>query len=190
MVDQAGVIPGEWVVVYGCGGVGLSAVMIASALGAQVIAVDIAKAKLELAKGVGAHSVIDALEYRDVVEGIQQISDGGPHVSIDALGSTIACQNSIACLRKGVKHIQIGLLTGDESRQLVAMDAVISKELQIIGSHGMQSHRYPSMLKMVQEGLVSPQELVGETIRLDEVPSYLPAMSEFKSVGLTVIDRF
>ena len=54
----------------------------------------------------------------------------------------------------------------------------------------MQAHRYPSMLKMVQEGLVSPQQLVGETISLDEVPSYLPAMSEFKSVGLTVIDRF
>ena len=72
----------------------------------------------------------------------------------------------------------------------MAMDAVISKELQVIGSHGMQAHRYPNMLKMVQDGLVSPQELVGETIRLDEVPSYLPAMSEFKSVGLTVIDRF
>ena len=190
VVDQADVIPGQWVAVHGCGGVGLSAVMIASALGARVIAVDIAKAKLELAKDVGAHSVIHALEYKDVVQGIQQISDGGPHVSIDALGSTITCQNSIACLRKGGKHIQIGLLTGDESRQMVTMDTVISKELQIIGSHGMQAHRYPSMLKMVQEGLVNPQQLVGETISLDEVPSYLPAMSEFKSVGLTVIDRF
>ncbi len=164
--------------------------MIASALGARVIAVDIAKAQLELALTVGAHSVIDSLEHNDVVEYIQQISDGGPHVSIDALGSTITCQNSIACLRKGGKHIQIGLLTGDESRQLVTMDAVISKELQVIGSHGMQAHRYPNMFKMVQEGLVHPQQLVGETISLDEVPLYLPAMSEFKSVGLTVIDRF
>ncbi|MFL2651798.1 MAG: zinc-dependent alcohol dehydrogenase family protein [Anaerolineales bacterium] len=190
VVDQAVVIPGEWVVVHGCGGVGLSAIMIASALGAQVIAVDISRPKLELARSVGAHSTIDALEHNDVVESVQQLSGGGPHVSIDALGSTITCQNSIACLRKGGKHIQIGLLTGDESRQLVAMDAVISKELQVIGSHGMQAHRYPNMLKMVQDGLVSPQELVGETISLDEVPSHLPAMSEFKSVGLTVIDRF
>jgi len=190
VVDQAGVIPGEWVVVHGCGGVGLAAVMIASALGARVIAVDIAKTKLKLALTVGAHSIIDALEHNDVVEDIQQISDGGPHVSIDALGSTITCQNSIACLRKGGKHIQIGLLTGDESRQLVTMDGVISKELQVIGSHGMQAHRYPHMLKIVQKGLVHPQQLVGETISLDKVPLYLPAMSEFKSVGLTVIDRF
>ena len=190
VVDQAGVAPGQWVVVHGCGGVGLSAVMIASALGAQVIAVDISKPKLELARRVGAHSTIDASEQNDVVESVQQLSGGGPHVSIDALGSTITCQNSIACLRKGGKHIQIGLLTGDESRQLVTMDAVISKELQVIGSHGMQAHRYPNMLKMVQEGLVHPQQLVGETIRLDEVPLYLPAMSEFKSFGLTVIDEF
>ena len=190
VVDQAGVTPGQWVVVHGCGGVGLSAVMIASALGARVIAVDIAKAQLELALTVGAHSVIDSLEHNDVVEYIQQISDGGPHVSIDALGSTITFQNSIACLRKGGKHIQIGLLTGDESRQLVTMDAVISKELEVIGSHGMQAHRYPNMFKMVRQGLIHPQQLVGETISLDEVPLYLPAMSEFKSVGMTVVDRF
>ena len=190
IVYQAGVIPEQWVTVHGCGGVGLSAIMIASALGARVIAVDIAKEKLQLALSVGAHSTVDGSDHRNVVDSIQEISDGGPHVSIDALGSRVTCQNSISCLRKGGKHIQIGLLNGDESRQFVSMDAVISKELQIIGSHGMQAHRYPEMLKMILSRKLLPERLVGNRIHLDDVPVHLTDMTDFRAVGVTVIDKF
>ena len=190
IVDQADLSPGEWVAIHGCGGVGLSAIMIASALGARVIAIDINKKKLDLALSVGAHSVVDGSEHKNVVESIQEMSDGGAHVSVDALGSRVTCQNSIYSLRKRGKHIQIGLLTSDESSQCVSMGTVIARELQIVGSHGMQAHRYPNMLQMIQDGRLQPEKLVGETICLDEVPVHLAAMSDFKALGLTVIDRF
>ena len=190
IVDQADLSPGEWVAVHGCGGVGLSAIMIASALGARVIAIDISREKLDLAVSVGACSVVDASEQKNVIEWIQEMSDGGVHVSVDALGSQVTCKNSIYSLRKRGKHIQIGLLSSDESSQCVSMDIVIARELQIVGSHGMQAHRYPDMLQMIQEGRLQPEKLVGKTICLDEVAVHLAAMSDFKALGLTVINRF
>jgi alcohol dehydrogenase len=187
LVDQARVSAGQWVAVHGCGGVGLSAIMIANALGANVVAVDIAADKLDFAGALGAGAVINAREG-DVVEKVKEITGGGAHVSIDALGSPATCFNSIASLRKRGRHIQVGLMLGDQHHPAVPMDKVIANELEIYGSHGMQAHRYPAMLAMIQAQKLAPQKLIGKTIRLEEAPAELADMNSFRGAGVTVID--
>src|SRR5208283_4615887 len=86
IVDQGRVSAGQWVAVHGCGGVGLSAIMIASALGANVVAVDIADDKLALARSLGAAATVNAAKVADVVEAVLELTGGGAHVSLDALG--------------------------------------------------------------------------------------------------------
>lgn len=190
VVDQGKVRPDEWVAVHGCGGVGLSAIMIAHAIDAKVIAIDLDDAKLAFAKSIGAHEVINATKVDSVIEAVREISQGGAHVSIDALGHPITCSNSINCLRKRGKHIQVGLMLGDESSPHVPMGKIIAHELEILGSHGMQAHRYPELLSMIENGYLRPDKLIGKTISLEDALIELPAMDEFAGVGVTVIDRF
>jgi alcohol dehydrogenase len=180
----------EWVAVHGCGGVGLSAVMIAAALGARVVAVDIDPEVLLLARDLGAAEVINARDTDDVVERVRELTGRGAHVSIDALGSAVTSTNSIACLRKRGRHVQVGLLAGEDYRPRIPMDQVIGKELEIVGSHGMQAHRYPEMLGLIAAGELQPQRLIGKKVALEEAPGELEAMSRFGAVGITVIDRF
>jgi len=190
IVDQARVREGQWVAVHGCGGVGLSAIMIARALGAQVIAVDIANDKLEFARSIGAHAAINAREHADIAAAVRDLTPDGADVSLDALGSPQTCFNSVACLAKRGKHIQVGLLLAEQSRPALPMDQVLSRELEIIGSHGMQAHRYPAMLEMIRTGELQPAKLLGRTISLDDSVTALPSLHRDASLGVTVIDSF
>ncbi len=190
VVDQAKVSAGQWVAVHGCGGVGLSAIMIADALGANVVAVDIADEKLDLAKTLGAAAVVNAARTPDVVEAVVGITRGGAHVSIDALGHPTTCRNSIANLRKRGRHIQVGLLLADESTPPIPMSRVIANELEILGSHGMQAHRYGAMLAMIESGKLNPGKLIGKTISLEQSTEALMNLDKFEVTGVTVITKF
>lgn len=190
VVDQGKVSGGQYVAVHGCGGVGLSAVMIAQALGAQVIAIDIKDESLELAKKLGAIATVNASHNNDIIEQVKTISQGGVHVSIDALGSDITCYNSVSNLRKRGKHIQVGLMTGKHKNPKIPMDKVLAHELEIIGSHGMQAYRYPAMLEMVKNGKLQPEKLIGKTISLQEATFALPEMNKFDNTGVWVINSF
>ena len=190
IVDQGGVRPGQWVAVHGCGGVGLSAIMIANALGANVIAIDIGAQQLAFASELGAIAAINALETDNVVDAVREISQGGAHVSIDALGSQQTCFNSIANLRKRGKHIQVGLMTGDHQHPRIPMDRVLADELEVIGSHGMQAFRYKEMLAMITHGKLLPEKLVGELISLEDSLDALATLDQFSNIGMTVINKF
>lgn len=190
VVDQAKVLPGEWVAVHGCGGVGLSAVMIAAAMGANVIAIDLTDEKLAFARQIGAVAAIKAGPGVDVVAAVREATRGGAHVSIDALGHPATCFNSIANLRRRGRHVQVGLMLADHARPQIPMDKVIAHELQIIGSHGMQAFRYGAMLDMIEAGKLAPEKLVGKRIGLDAVPEALMRMDRFDGTGISVVDRF
>lgn len=177
---------GDWVVVHGCGGVGLSAVMIAAARGAQVIAVDVSPAALELARTVGAVACIDAT-HTDVVSAVRQLTGGGAQVSLDALGSVATCQNSIRSLRKRGRHIQVGLMLAADDLPPVPMASVISAELELIGSHGMAAHAYPAMLANIVDGTLQPQRLVTHRLPLEEAPAALAALDQQPGDGITMI---
>jgi alcohol dehydrogenase len=190
VVDQARTSAGEWVAVHGCGGVGLSAVMIANALGAHVVAVDIADDKLALAGRLGAVATVNANAVADTAEAVIGITRGGAHVSLDALGHPETCFNSISCLRRRGRHIQVGLMLADYGLPSVPMGRVIAHELEILGSHGMQAHRYDAMLAMILSGKLQPGKLVGERIDLARSIEALTTMDTFSSVGVTVVTSF
>jgi alcohol dehydrogenase len=190
VVDQGKTSAGQWVAVHGCGGVGLSAVMIANALGANVIAIDIDDTKLALAKELGAVATINGATVADVSEAVIEITKGGAHVSLDALGHPVTCFNSIQNLRPRGKHVQVGLMLGEHTTPQIPMAKVISKELEILGSHGMQAHRYGAMLDMISSGKLDPSRLVGKKITLADAPEALMNMNKFQSIGATVITTF
>jgi len=189
MVHQAKVKAGEWVAVHGCGGVGLSAIMVAEALGAKTIAVDIDDVKLEFAKSVGAEAVVNARKD-NVIEAIKEITSGGANVSIDALGHPEVCFNSISSLAKRGRHVQVGLLEAEDRNAAVPLNLVVASELEILGSHGMQAHKYPEMLEMIEQEKLEPQKLIGRTVSLEESIIELPNMNNFNGTGVTVISKF
>ena len=190
VVDQGRVSAGQWVAVHGCGGVGLSAIMIASAAGANVVAVDISEQALALARQLGAVATVNANHVADVVEAVVEITQGGAHVSLDALGHPTTCFNSISNLRKRGKHVQVGLMLADHSTPAIPMSKVIANELEILGSHGMQAHRYGAMLAMIKSGKLAPEKLIGRRITLEESVQALINMDKFEGVGVTVVTEF
>lgn len=190
VVLQGRLQPGEWVAVHGCGGVGLSAIAIAAALGAQPIGIDIREDALQLAKSLGAATTVDTSAVDNVPAAIQELTERGAHLSLDALGSPTTCVNSIRSLRKRGRHVQVGLLAGDEASPRVPLELAISGELELLGSHGLQASHYPELLKLVTSGKLDISKLIDKTISLDEAPACLAAMGNFASNGITVIDRF
>lgn len=177
VVQVADVRAGERVAVHGCGGVGLSAVMIAAARGAHVVAVDPSERSRTRAADLGAaQTCSDA-------NGVTHMD-----VSIDAFGAPTTMRASLGCLRPRGRHVQVGLLGADDTPP-VPMGAVIARELQILGSHGMAAHTYPAMLAEIADGTLRPQDLVRETIGLDEAPARLMALGEPSAGvgGVTVV---
>ena len=187
---QGRVTAGDWVAVHGCGGVGLAAVMIARALGARVVAVDIRRDALQLARESGAVAAVNAAESADVADEIREVTGGGAHASLDTLGHPDTCFNSVACLRKRGRHVQVGLMTGDHRNARVPMDRVIAWELEMVGSHGLQAYGYDRMLRMVESGFVDPGKLVTQTVSLEEGAAILMGMDDYNVLGIAVIDRF
>jgi len=189
VVDQGRLQGGEWLAVHGCGGVGLSAIMIGAALGANVVAIDIAEDKLALAKALGASVTIDSRSVADVSEAVRDVTGGGAHVSVDALGHPQTCCNSILNLRRRGRHVQVGLMLAEHATPAIPMARVIAHELEIYGSHGMQSWRYDAMLRMILSGKLSPDRLIGRRITLTEAAPALATMDSFRENGISIIDR-
>jgi alcohol dehydrogenase len=182
--------PGEWVAVHGCGGVGLSAVMVAAALGARPIAVDIREESLAMAQRFGAVHAIKAAATDDIGSAIHDLTDGGAQLSLDALGSAQTAANSLRSLRRRGRHVQVGLLAGSEFQPRLPMELVIGRELEIYGSHGLAAADYGPLIELVLTGRIPVREMVRRTISLDEAPAALAEMGQFGGPGITVIDRF
>ena len=190
VADQARTGPGEWIAVHGCGGVGLSAIMIATALGANAIGIDLSEEKLALARACGAVATINASAVDDPVEAVREITGGGAHVSIDALGHPVTCFNSIANLRRRGRHVQVGLMLADHATPQIPMAQVIGQELEIYGSHGMQAWRYDAMLTMIAAGRMEPSRLISSRISLEEAVAALMGLDRATTPGISVITRF
>ena len=190
VIDQGKTSAGQWVAVHGCGGVGLSAIMIANAIGANVVAIDISEEKLRLANALGAVATVNAAQIANVAEAVIEITKGGAHVSLDALGHPTTCFNSISNLRKRGKHIQVGLMLAENSTPAIPMSKVIAHELEILGSHGMQAHRYDALFAMIEAGKLTPEKLIGRTITLEQSIDALVNMDKFEVAGVTVVTEF
>ncbi|MEK9632020.1 MAG: zinc-binding dehydrogenase, partial [Synechococcus sp.] len=188
IVDQVAVRPGEWVFVNGCGGLGLSAIHIAKALGASVIAADISPEALSLAKAQGAMHVINSKE-EDAVARVHEITGGGAHVAVDALGITVTCQAAIGSLRKRGRLLQAGLTSAAEQGYIpIPIDALVLQELSIVGVANMPIARFPDMMRMVENGVIDPQAMVSKTVGLSEAKDILQNMGSFATPGVSVLN--
>ncbi len=187
VVTHGRVGPGDWLAVHGCGGVGLSAVMIGAALGGRVVAVDVTAGARERALSLGADAVVAAGSNRDVAAAVRDLTGGGAHVSVDAFGSPEVAVASVRSLRRRGRHVQAGLLLGASSTPPLPMDLVVSQELELYGTHGMPARDYPALLRLIEDGTLRPGDLVGRVIGLDDAGAALAAMDHPSGTGMTVI---
>jgi alcohol dehydrogenase len=160
--------------------------MVAKALGARVIAVDVRDEPLELAKNIGADAVLNASKMADIATAIHDITRHGADVSLDALGSMTTFANSIGSLRKRGCHVQVGLLTYQDKVLAHVINRIISHELVLAGSHGLQAHAYPGLFELIQVGRLDPTRLIDRTVTLDDAPAALASMDDYFGRGITI----
>ena len=188
LVNQGKVAPSMFAVIHGCGGVGLSSIMIAVAYGANVIGIDINEKNLQKAKFFGAEYTINA-SREDVVDKVREITNGGADVSMDALGSHETSTNSINCLAKKGKHIQVGIL-GSENNIEVSTADLIAKEIEIIGSHGMPLADYNIIFELLLSKKIDLSLLIDRTVKLEDIPRELSNMDSYNNSGMVIIDQY
>jgi D-arabinose 1-dehydrogenase-like Zn-dependent alcohol dehydrogenase len=191
IVDQARVRGGEWVAVYGSGGgMGLASVQIATAIGANVIAVDIFDEKLAAARDIGAAHTVHA-GREDPVAAITELTHGGAHVTIDAVGLAETCRNSVLSLRIRGRHLQLGHTTPAEKGEVaLPIDVMMIKELEFLSAFGMAGQRFGTMLAMIEARRLNPGRLVSGTVSLAQASAVLQSMKSYNTLGVVVIDRF
>jgi alcohol dehydrogenase len=193
LAHRADAGPGDWVAVHGCGGVGLSAVHVADALGARVVAVDVREAPLTMAADLGADVTVDAADAdpAEVTREVRDVTDGGAHVSVDALGVADTCRNSVFSLRRRGTHVQVGLTTDEERGEVsIPVERLAMLEADFLGVRGMPPTRFDELLGLVQAGDVDPGRLVSREVSLPEVPGRLAAMSDYGTTGVEVVTEF
>ena len=185
---RARVAGGDWVAVHSCGGLGLAAVQIASALGASVVAVDIREEPLEMAADLGAEATVRADDSTDVPRAVRAVTDGGAHVSVDALGRAETCRNSVESLRIRGTHLQVGLTTDAERGEVsLPTDSMTRWDVSFLGSRGMPPSRYDELLRMLAAGTLDPAALVTREVALEDVSDRLAAMSDYETRGIEVV---
>ena len=129
---------------------------------------------LAVAADLGAEHTLLA-DGRDVPAAVADLTGGGSHVAVDAVGSEQTCADAILSLRRRGRHVQVGLLPPVDGHPRVPMARVIGWELDLLGSHGMAAVDYPAMMALIEQGALQPQRLVERTIGLDEAAALLPA---------------
>lgn len=190
LVDRAALQPGEWLAIHGCGGVGLSAVMIGAAMGAQVLAIDINDEALAMAKSLGATATLNPAAVGDAALVVRDLTGGGAHVSIDGLGITETIHNSLRSLRKLGRHVQIGQPLGRHATPPVPLlETVYARQIAILGSRGIAASRFPALLGMIAAGRLDPARMITRRIPLSQAGAALAAMDGYSGVGVTVIDK-
>ncbi|MEO0495892.1 MAG: alcohol dehydrogenase catalytic domain-containing protein [Pseudomonadota bacterium] len=193
LAERACLKADEWLCVHGCGGIGLSAIAIAKAAGAGVVAVDTNAQALSLARQLGADVCIQPHNQSSemLAQAIHDATDGGAHVSMDALGHTQTFQNSLRSLRKAGRHLQIGFPIGDHAVQsLPLLDLVYGRQISILGSRGMSPSGFEGLFKTIQSGQLDLEQLVSRRLALTELEAALTSMGHFASAGVSVVDQF
>lgn len=189
LTGRAALRPGEWLAVWGCGGVGLSAMLLGRALGARVVVVDVVAEKLDHAQRLGADAAIDAT-HPDAIAHLHRITGGGAHVAIEALGFAETTRNALKSLRKMGRMVQVGMPAGSHTDMTLPMDVVYSGQLAIFGTRGMPAHRYPSLIELIEGGHVDLSPLIARRIPLSKASAELAAFDGPTAPGVAVITDF
>ena len=169
LVNRGRIRPGETVAIIGCGGVGLSAVQVAVALGASVIAVDVAEAKLRAAERFGAKAVIDASKAGDLGKAIRQAT-GGTDVSVEAIGKPATIAAAVESVRPGGRVVVIGYAEGPVT---INASRLMFREIEILGSLGCGLQDFPKVLDLAARGRIDVKALVTHRFPLEHTADAL-----------------
>lgn len=163
--NRARVQPGDTVVVFGCGGVGINVVQIASACGGIVIAVDRLPQKLEWAKKFGAYYTVLAGEV-DARKEIRRLTNGGADIAIEAIGNPDVMRLAFETLRPGGRLCVIGYSDQDVS---FSAAKIMYREMEIVGSLGCRPVDYPKIIELVRIGKIQVTPLVTHRYQLEKI---------------------
>ncbi len=188
LTDRAQVRAGEWVAVHGTGGIGLATLLLAKMLGARVVVVDVVAEKLAHARSLGADAAVNAAEV-NAASAIRDLTGGGAHVSVEALGIAQTTNASVECLATLGRHVHVGMPAGD-GMMTVNMRAIYAKQLSFFGTRGMPAWKYPQLLDMIARGAVDLSPMVAREIGLSGASAELRAMGGPTAPGTAVITDF
>ncbi len=186
LTGRAALQAGEWLAVFGAGGVGLATLVLGRALGARVVVVDIVPDKLAHAAAQGADATVDA-RAGDPAEAVREITGGGAHVAVEALGTQETTQGSLRSLRPLGRHVQVGMPTGPHARMTLPMDRVYAGQLALFGTRGMPAWRFPSLLALIESGRVDLSAMVARRVSLSDVGAELARFDGPAPPGVAVV---
>ncbi len=175
VVNRAQVKPGENVVIFGCGGVGLATVQMASVAGGNVIAVDIFDEKLEMAKRLGAVATINSKGHEDVAKAIRKMTGGGADVAMEVIGYPPTIEAAFNAVRWGGRVIVVGFTGKDIT---INAGRMMFREVEMKGSLGCGLQDFPVLINLVKGGKLKVKELVTHRYPLEEI-----------NEGLAVLDK-
>ena len=183
VVRRGKVAAGDWVIVFGCGGVGLSLVQIAAAVGARVIAVDVKDAKLETARRFGATATLNPAAVPKLDKAVRALSGGGVDVAFEAVGKATAQEAALNCLRTGGRLVLVGY-----SPETLPLNAgrVMFRELDIMGSLGCRPVDYPRAIELVRQGKVRLTDMVTHRFPLDRIGEAMDTLRAGDAIRIVV----
>lgn len=189
LTDRANLRAGEWVAIFGGGGIGLSVLLLAKGLGAKVAVVDIDREKLNYAKGLGADLTVNPTD-QDAVEVVRAATDGGADLAIEALGISQTTVPALRSLAKLGRMVQIGMPVGDHATMPIPMDVLYAGQLAVYGTRGMPAHRYPSLLRFIEAQTLDLSPLIAREVALGDISDELAAFDGPMPPGIAVITDF
>lgn len=182
--NRAQVRPGDSVVIFGCGGVGINAVQLAAASGGYVIAVDINDRKLEWATEYGASKTINAKKVDRVSKEIKKLTGGGADIAMEVIGNPQTIEEAFECVRIGGRLCVVGYT---HEKISVVAGKIMFKEIEVVGSLGCRPLDYKPLIQMVEAGVIDIERQVTHQFPLEELESAFAAMKEGISLRSIVI---
>lgn len=166
--NRAQVRPGDSVVVFGCGGVGINVVQMAAAAGGMVIAVDLVDKKLDIAKKLGAQHTLNASGKEDkaLLKEIKTLTGGGADIAIEAIGNPKTIELASSAVKAGGLHCQVGY-----THHSVPLNAarLMFREIEIKGSLGCRPVDYPKIIEMVKTEKIQLRPVISYKFKLDDI---------------------
>lgn len=183
--NRAGVRPGDHVVVYGCGGVGLNVVQFANLAGGIVIAIDVSEEKLEWARRLGASFTLNPRQIEgEVARTVRKLTGGGADIAIEAIGNPSTIQDAFSTLHPGGRLVVVGYTDHE-----VALSAgrIMYREMEIRGSLGCRPVDYPRVIELVRAGRIQVSPLVTARFPLAEINTGLDTLRNGKGIRSVVV---
>jgi alcohol dehydrogenase, propanol-preferring len=183
--NRAEVRPGDSVVVFGCGGVGLNVVQFANLAGGIVIAVDIVEERLDWARRLGASETVNPRQTEGgVARKIRKLTGGGADIALEAIGNPNTIQEAFASLHPGGRLVVVGY-----SDHEVALNAgrIMYREMEIRGSLGCRPVDYPRVIELARTGRIQVAPLVTASFLLENINEGLDALRHSQGIRSVVV---